>query len=77
LTRDGQIVRARSGLHRLILARLLAIPRVPAVVFCVHPACAGRDRIVTLMRQAGSAAPVDSAAPGADLRGPGSASLAQ
>jgi hypothetical protein len=53
VTRDGVLVRARSGLHRLILAQLLDLPRIPVVLFCLHKDFPGRRaEVLEIMRAA-------------------------
>jgi hypothetical protein len=70
VTRDGAVVRVRSGLHRLILGQLLDLRRIPAVLFCVHRDFpGGRPEVADLL---------DRAAGGlASSRGPAGAGTAQ
>ena len=35
---EGSVIRNSSGLHRIICAQLLNLPRISARILCVHPA---------------------------------------
>lgn len=45
LGRDGRLVRNKGGLHRLVMAQLLGLERVPVRVIAVHPEFVDRHSV--------------------------------